>query len=232
MRSMPEPSAPVPFAGAARPSRRVLAGRSCVLEPLDADHHAAGLRAADLAGAEETWRWLPYGPFATDDEHHAFVATMAAGLDPLFFAVVAGGRPVSVLSFLEIVPEHGTIEIGHLWFSAELQRTTAATEAVFLLLEEAFALGNRRVEWKTDSRNAPSRRAAERLGFSFEGIFRQHRWVKGENRDTAWFALLDGEWATASRAFAAWLDPENFEADRRPRRPLGVRELLEARDRG
>src|SRR3954451_17333754 len=148
---MSESPIPMPFAGAAPPSRRVLAARWCTLEPLDADRHAAGLRAADLVGDEGTWRWLPYGPFATDEKHRAFLATMAAGRDPLFFAVVVDGRPVGVLSFLSIVPEHGTIEIGHLWFSAELQRTTAATEAVFVLLHEAFVLGNRRVEWKTDS---------------------------------------------------------------------------------
>ena len=165
---------------------------------------------------------MPYGPFAADDDHRAFLAAMAAGDDPLFFAVVVGGQPVGVLSFLEVVPEHGIIEIGHLWFSAALQRTTPATEAVFLLLQEAFALGNRRVEWKTDSRNTASRRAAERLGFTFEGVFRQHRWFKGENRDTAWFSLLDGEWPAAFRAFTAWLEPTNFDASGRQRQPLGV----------
>lgn len=219
---MPGPPITARFAGASPPSRRVLAGRWCTLEPLDADRHAAELRAADLAGDEGNWRWLPYGPFATDEEHRAFLRKMAAGRDPLFFAVVVDGQPVGVLSFLAIVPEHGTIEIGHLWFSAELQRTTAATEAVFLLLHQAFALGNRRVEWKTDSRNAASRRAAERLGFTFEGIFRQHRWFKGENRDTAWFSLLDRTWPAACREFEAWLDPATFDADGRQRRPLAV----------
>jgi RimJ/RimL family protein N-acetyltransferase len=219
---MPEPPVPAPFAGATSPSRRGHAGRWCTLEPLDAERHAAGLRAADLAGDDGTWRWLPYGPFATDEDHRAFLTSMAAGRDPLFFAVVVDGRAAGVLSFLEIVPEHGTIEIGHLWFSAELQRTTAATEAVFLLLNEAFALGNRRVEWKTDSRNAASRRAAERFGFTFEGVFRQHRWFKGQNRDSAWFSLLDREWPAARRAFEAWLDPANFDADGRQRRPLAV----------
>jgi RimJ/RimL family protein N-acetyltransferase len=225
---VPDPPPPAPFAGAAAPSRRELAGRWCTLEPLDAARHAAGLRDADLAGDEGTWRWLPYGPYASDEEHRASVARMAAGHDPLVFAVVVDRRPAGVLSFLEIVPEHGTIEIGHLWFSTGLQRTTAATEAVFLLLDEAFALGNRRVEWKTDSRNAASRRAAERLGFAFEGIFRQHRWVKGENRDTAWFSLLDREWPAIRAAFAAWLDPATFDADGRQRRPLAARQ---ARDR-
>lgn len=217
------PCGHVPFAGATRPARRVLTGRWCTLEPLDAARHAAGLRAADLAGDEATWRWLPYGPFASGEEHRAFLATMAASDDPLFFAVVVGGRAVGVLSFLEVVPEHGTIEIGHLWFSSALQRTTAATEAVFLLLREAFALGNRRVEWKTNGENAPSRRAAERFGFTFEGVFRQHRWCKGANRDTAWFAVLDSEWPAVRAGFDAWLDPANFDDEGRQRRPLDVR---------
>ena len=132
---------------------------------------------------------------------------------------LAGG----VVSYLRIEPEHGCIEIGHIWFGAALQRTPAATETIYLLARHAFDdLGHRRLEWKCDAANARSRRAAERFGFTFEGVFRQHMIVKGRNRDTAWFALLDGEWPAARAAYEAWLRPENFDADGRQLSPLAA----------
>jgi RimJ/RimL family protein N-acetyltransferase len=206
----------------ARPPRRAaLEGTRVRLEPLDADRHAARLFHA--GGADPAiWTYLAYGPFADEAEMHAHLAAQAASEDPLYFAVVTD-RPLGVASYLRMQPEHGVIEIGHIWFAAALQRTPAATEAIYLLAREAFdGLGNRRLEWKCDAANARSRRAAERFGFGFEGVFRQHMIVKGRNRDTAWYALLDGEWPAARAAFEAWLDPANFDADGRQRRSLAA----------
>jgi RimJ/RimL family protein N-acetyltransferase len=129
-----------------------------------------------------------------------------------------------VASYLRITPEHGVIEIGHIWFGTILQRTTAATEAIYLLARQAFELGYRRLEWKCDALNAASRRAAERFGFRFEGVFRKHQITKGRNRDTAWFAITDDEWPAIAEGYERWLAPENFDADGRQRRSLG--ELL------
>jgi RimJ/RimL family protein N-acetyltransferase len=144
------------------------------------------------------------------------------GADPLFFAVVepSTGEVLGTVAFLRIDPNAGAIEVGHLAYSPRLQRTAAATEALCLLLAHAFALGYRRCEWKCDSLNEPSRRAALRLGFTFEGIFRQATVVKGRNRDTAWFSMLDVEWPDLHAAFVAWLSPENFAAAGRQRRRL------------
>jgi RimJ/RimL family protein N-acetyltransferase len=204
---------------ARRPAREVLAGERVELQPLDARRHAADLFAAAQGGdASERdpglWDYLAYGPFASEGELAAWAAGQERSSDPLFFAVVdrATGRAGGMASFLRIEPDHGCIEIGHIWFGPALQRTPAATEAIYLLARHAFdALGNRRLEWKCDAANARSRRAALRLGFTFEGIFRRHMVVKGRNRDTAWFAMLDDEWPAARRAFEAWLDPANFD---------------------
>jgi RimJ/RimL family protein N-acetyltransferase len=182
------------------------------------------LAAAQGPGADRNlWDFLGYGPFADEAELAAWIRSNAGGDDPLFFAIVdaATGEPRGVASYLRIEPEHGVIEIGHIWFGAALQRTPAATEAIYLLARQAFDdLGYRRLEWKTDARNERSRRAAERFGFTFEGVFRQHMVIKGSNRDTAWYALLDHEWPAARRAFEAWLDPENFDREGRQRRSL------------
>ena len=210
----------------ARPPRREpLNGRLVRLEPLDADRHTADLHAASHGPDADPalWSYLPYGPFDDLAAMREHLAAQAASDDPLFYAVVdaATGRARGVVSFLRITPEHGTIEIGHIWFGTGLQRTPHATEAIHLLAAHAFdALGNRRLEWKCDAANARSRRAAERFGFTFEGIFRQHLMVKGRNRDTAWFSLLDYEWPAARAAFEAWLDPANFDGDGRQRRSL------------
>jgi RimJ/RimL family protein N-acetyltransferase len=190
------------------------------LEPLDPDRHAGDLHD-EAAGDPRLWDYLPYGPFPDLAELREHLARQAGSADPLFFAVVVDGRAVGVVSYLRIEPEHACIEIGHIWFGASLQRTPAATEVVYLLARHAFDdLGNRRLEWKCDAANARSRRAAERFGFTFEGVFRQHMIVKGRNRDTAWFSIVDGEWPAVREAFERWLDPANFDADGRQRTPL------------
>jgi RimJ/RimL family protein N-acetyltransferase len=195
------------------------------LEPLDAARHAPGLfAAAQGPGADpKLWDFLGYGPFADEAEFAAWIRSDAAGDDPLVFAILdaATAEPRGVASYLRISPEQGVIEIGHIWFGAALQRTPAATEAIYLLARHAFDdLGYRRLEWKTDALNARSRRAAERYGFQFEGIFRQHMVVKDRNRDTAWYAMLDHEWPAARNAFEAWLDPANFDSAGRQKRAL------------
>ena len=208
---------------ARRPVREVLAGRRVELRPLDRQSHAADLWAAAQGDDPSLWDFLPYGPFATPEEMADWVAARAATDDPLFFAVVdrATGRAGGMVSFLRAEPAHGCVEIGHIWFGAALQRSPQATEAIWLLARHAFdGLGNRRLEWKCNAANERSRRAALRLGFTFEGVFRQHMIVKGRNRDTAWYSLLDGEWPAARRAFEAWLAPSNFDAAGTQRRSL------------
>jgi RimJ/RimL family protein N-acetyltransferase len=209
---------------ATAPAHRPLLGTRVRLERLDPERHADDLLAA-AAGDAKLWDYLPYGPFADADELRAWLAERAASTDPLFLTIVdaATGRASGVVTYLRIEPEHGCIEIGHIWFGASLQRTPAATETIYLLARHAFDdLGNRRLEWKCDAANARSRRAAERFGFTFEGVFRQHMIVKGRNRDTAWFSLLDSEWPAARAAFEAWLSAENFHADGRQRSPLAA----------
>jgi RimJ/RimL family protein N-acetyltransferase len=145
--------------------------------------------------------------------------------DPLFFTLarLPEERPLGIASYLRIAPEHGTIEIGHIWFGTPMQRTTAATEAIYLLARHAFDdLGYRRLEWKCNALNAASRRAAERFGFTFEGVFRSHQVVKGRNRDTAWYAIVEDEWPRVRAGFEAWLEPANFDASGRQRHTLGA----------
>ncbi|HMQ31304.1 MAG TPA: GNAT family protein [Chloroflexaceae bacterium] len=202
------------------PPRTPLVGRLCRVEPLDAGRHADELHAANQADAEgRMWTYLAYGPFARAEEYRAWAGEAAAGADPLFHAVVeaATGRAVGVASYLRIAPTAGSIEVGHLAFAPALQRTAAATEALFLMMERAFSLGYRRYEWKCDALNAPSRAAARRLGLSFEGVFRQATVYKGRNRDTAWYAAIDAEWPALEAAFRRWLDPANFDAAGRQR---------------
>ncbi len=208
-----------------RPPRTPMQGRLCRLEPLDAATHAGLLHEAHAADVEgRNWTYLPYGPFGSAAEYAAWVRSVQAGEDPLFFAIVsrASEQPVGVASYLRIDPAMGTIEVGHLAYSPALQRTLAATEAMYLMMRRAFEeLGYRRYEWKCDRFNAPSCRAAERLGFRFEGTFRQAVVVKGRNRDNAWFSILDGEWPAVRTALEGWLDPSNFDAAGRQRRRLG-----------
>jgi len=216
---------PLDWEPVAAPGRAVLAGRTVRLEPIDVGHHAASLFAASHgAGADpHLWDYLPYGPFPDAAGFSAWLSTCASSDDPLFLAVVdeATGRALGMASYLRITPAHGVIEIGHIWFSAAMQRTPQATEAIWLLARHVFDdLGYRRLEWKCDALNARSRRAATRLGFTFEGIFRQHLVVKGRNRDTAWYAMLDGEWPAIRAAFESWLAAGNFDVTGRQRRTL------------
>jgi RimJ/RimL family protein N-acetyltransferase len=200
-----------------------LQGRFCRLEPLDPERHGDALFAASMApGAKDRFRYLfdePQDRAAFD----AWLARAAASDDPLFHAVidVASGRCEGRQSFLRITPEHGVIEIGSILWGPAIARTRVATEALFLAARHVFDdLGYLRFEWKCDARNTPSRRAAHRFGFTFEGIFRQHMVVKGQNRDTAWFALLDKDWPPVRMAFAQWLEPANFDASGRQKARL------------
>jgi RimJ/RimL family protein N-acetyltransferase len=211
------------------PDDSSLAGARVRLDPLSADRHAADLFAAAHEGPDadpHLWDYLGYGPFADVAALHAHLAAQEGSTDPRFYAVVdlATGRAAGVVSLLRIDATHGSIEIGHVWFGAPLQRTPQATEAIHLLARHAFgALCHRRLEWKCDAANARSQAAARRFGFTYEGTFRQHMIVKGRNRDTAWFSILDGEWPASDAAFTAWLAPENFDADGRQRTPLAAR---------
>ncbi len=204
------------------PKRIPLEGANVVLEPVDPARHAPSLFASSK-DAPELWRHLAYGPFKDRAEFTSWLQDRAATDDPLFYALVdrAAGEARGMASYLRMEPEHGVIEIGHIWFAPALQRTRAATEAIFLLARHAFDdLGYRRLEWKCDSLNAPSRRAAERFGFTFEGIFRQHMITKGRNRDTAWYSIIDSEWPARRAAFESWLAPENFDEEGRQHRSL------------
>ena len=198
-----------------RPSREPMAGRTCRVEPLDVDRHAADLFAADALDRDGvSWTYLPYGPFRTLGDYVDWMAAAVGREDPYFHAIVdrATGAAAGVASYLRIDPAAGSIEVGHIHYSPKLQRTIAATEAMYLMMKRAFELGYRRYEWKCNALNAASRAAAQRLGFSYEGVFRQARVDKGRNRDTAWYACIDGEWPALDRAFRAWLDPSNFDA--------------------
>jgi len=200
-----------------------MSGAYCRLEPLDAARHAADLFEANRRDADgRMWTYLAYGPFDTLDAYRSWAERMAASDDPLFFAVVdtASGRAAGVASYLRIDPPNGAIEVGHIAYSPALQRTRASTEAMYLMMRRAFTLGYRRYEWKCDALNASSRAAAERLGFSFEGIFRQATVYKGRNRDTAWYAAIDRDWPRLERVFTRWLEPENFDDDGRQRARL------------
>jgi RimJ/RimL family protein N-acetyltransferase len=195
----------------------VLRGHHVTMEPLDAGRHADALfRAAEGAASDPLlWRYLPYGPFDDPDTFREWVRTNSESTDPLFHAVVpTGGEASGQTSFLRIDPAHGAIEIGHIWFGGSIQRSPATTEAIFLLASHAFdGLGYRRLEWKCNARNARSRAAAERLGFTYEGTFRNHTVVRDRNRDTAWYSIIDEEWPGVRDAFQAWLSPDNFDAN-------------------
>ena len=199
---------------AAQPRRITLHGNYCRLEPLDPPQHADSLFEANDDNIA-MWTYLPYGPFATRAEYRAWVDGVAQSEDALFFAIVdlRSGRAIGLASYLRVAPAIGSIEVGQLAFSPALQQRTAATEAMFLMMQEAFALGYRRYEWKCNALNQPSRRAAQRLGFSFEGVFRQANIVKGRNRDTAWYSVIDSEWPALSNVFTQWLAPTNFTPD-------------------
>lgn len=194
------------------PEPMVLDGTYCRLEPLSAEKHAALLFAA-FAEHDENFDYLPAGPFHSAAQFHRWVKEATADPSMSFFAVFHKGKQIytGLLSFLRISPAAGSIEVGNIIFSHEMQRSTCATEAIYLLMQWVFEAGYRRFEWKCDALNKPSRRAAQRFGFSYEGIFRQALVYKGRNRDTAWFAMIDTEWPALKEAYRVWLDPANFD---------------------
>ena len=207
-----------------RPTAASLGGRWCRLEKLDPARHGDSLFAASTAGgAEDRFRYLFEPPPADRAEFDTWATRAAAGTDPLFYAVIdaASGRTEGRQALMRITPEHGVIEIGSILWGPRIARTRIATEALYLFAKYSFDdLGYRRFEWKCDAQNSPSRKAALRFGFSFEGIFRQHMVVKGKNRDTAWFAIGDADWPKIRSGMERWLDPGNFDADGTQRKTL------------
>jgi RimJ/RimL family protein N-acetyltransferase len=208
-----------------QPPRPVtLYGRSVTLEPLDAARHSAAIWNA-VHGHDEVWTWLADGPYPAEPALRAALADKQSSPSAVFFAILPAPGPyvpgpyvpglhpaAGYASYMRIEPAHGVVEVGNILLSPALQRTTAATEAMYLMARHVFDdLGYRRYEWKCNAENEPSRRAALRLGFAYEGMFRQHMVIKDRNRDTAWFAMLDHEWPARKRAFESWLDPANFD---------------------
>ena len=204
------------YTGAARPGPVVLAGRYGRIEKLDPARHGASLWES-ISAAPTMWDYMPYGPFDDESAFQSWLTGRATLDDPYVYAVVApDGRAVGIAALMAIRPDMGVIEVGHIAYAPALQRTPLGSEAQYLLARYAFdTLGYRRYEWKCNALNAASRRAAERYGFTFEGIFRQHMIVKGKNRDTAWFSIIDSEWPDRRVAFERWLEPANFDADGR-----------------
>ena len=210
--------------GAARPSRSPMKGRYCTLEPLDVEAHAEDLFDAYSADPEGSlWTYMPVGPFTSRQALDAYLSSASESEDPIFFAIVdlSTGKALGLATFMRIKPDAGVIEVGNISYSPTLQRTAMATEAMFLMMARAFdELGYRRYEWKCDALNAASRRAADRLGFSFDGIFEQALVYKGRNRDTAWYSILDRDWPRLKRAYEQWLNSKNFDDKGRQRQSL------------
>ena len=206
----------VPTHAAVRPERRVIAGRFIRLEPLDSERHGTSLwQETHGPGAAARWQYLFDEPFADEKSFHDFLTRKAVSADPLFYAIIdqSAGRAVGFETLMRIEPAHRCIEVGSILYGHSLQRTPGATEAQYLLMRYIFEdLGYRRYEWKCNALNEPSRQAAVRLGFTFEGIFRKHMIVRGRTRDTAWYSMLDDEWPVAKAAFECWLAPANFDA--------------------
>jgi RimJ/RimL family protein N-acetyltransferase len=225
------------WAGAKPPRREPLIGRYVRLEPVDGVRHATDLFELSHGpqGDPAIWIYMGYGPFADIAAFRTWLVEREASADPVFYTIVdeASGKAAGMASFLRIVPADGVIETGHIWFTPFLQRTRQATEAIFLMGKYAFdTLGNRRLEWKCNARNAPSRRAANRFGFTFEGVFRQHMIVKGRNRDTAWYSIIDRDWPAIKAAFEAWLDPANFDSSGREKKKLAASQFAAPRPFG
>ena len=215
---------PMPgWKGVERPPRTAIAGRYCRVEPIDPARHAEDLyRANALDPSNRNFTYLLSGPFETFDAYRQWMETSCLRDDPLFHAIVDidTGKAAGVASYMRIDPKNAVIEVGNINYSPLLQRKPAATEAMYLMMKRVFELGYRRYEWKCDFLNAPSRAAAQRLGFSYEGIFRQAIIYKGRSRDTAWYAVIDSEWPALEHAFQRWLDPANFEAQGNQRERL------------
>lgn len=216
--------APVPnWTPPPAPPRTPIDGRYVRLEIFDPDRHAADLYEANSV-SDAIWDYMPQGPFASFAEYRDWATDNCMGDDPLFHTVIdlSDGKAKGVASYLRIAPGAGSIEVGYITYAPALQRTRAGTEAMFLLMKRAFELGYRRYEWKCNALNAPSRRLAQRLGLSYEGVFRQAQVVKGRNRNTAWYAAIDSEWPALETAFETWLDPANFDADGRQKQSLSA----------
>jgi RimJ/RimL family protein N-acetyltransferase len=220
---------PVDPTPAKRPARLTLEGRFVRLVPLQPEHAEALYEGSHGEDAERLWAYLSPAPFADRASFRNYIARSVQSEDPLFFAILdATGRAVGHATYMRVTPEHRVIEVGNILYTPALQRTPGGTEAMYLMARHAFEdLGYRRYEWKCNALNAPSRRAAERYGFNFEGVFRQHMIVKGLSRDTAWYAMLDTEWSARKAAFERWLAPDNFDADGRQK--IGLAELMGAR---
>ena len=222
--SVPDPHSgrpvglPVDTKPAQKPGPVILEGRYGRVEKLDAARDGAALWAA-VKGHDELWPYMGYGPFADEKTFAAWLSERPALEDPYSYAIIdKAGRAVGIATLMETRPAMRVIEVGHIVYTPPLQRTPLATEAQYLLAKYVFeTLGYRRYEWKCNALNAPSRRAALRYGFTFEGVFRQHLIVKGRNRDTAWFSMLDSEWPARREAFERWLAPENFDAQGKQR---------------
>jgi RimJ/RimL family protein N-acetyltransferase len=218
--------APVGPLPSLRPAAAILVGTTVQLEPLDPQRHGPELYSAGHEGeaAQHIWDYLSYGPFADETAYTAWLRDAAAGADPLFFVVYdrLSNRAGGIISYLNIVPKSGSIEIGHIWLAPFLQNTRQGTEALYLSMDYAFTLGYRRLEWKCNAQNEASRRAAARLGFAYEGTFYQHTISKGRNRDTAWFSILDYEWPLIQVNFRQWLADENFDASGKALTSLGA----------
>lgn len=208
------------------PARKTFIGRYTRLEPLDVAQHAKALyNAYTQTGDDALWTYMFYGPFASLADFEWYLQQQCLGDDPLFYTIIdpQTATAVGLASLMRIVPTHGVVEVGHITYAPSLQKTPAATEAMFLLMQHVFdELGYRRYEWKCDSLNEPSRRAALRLGFTFEGVFRQALVYKGRNRHTAWFSLLDSEWPAVKQGFNRWLDAANFDATGQQRHSLAL----------
>ncbi len=217
------------------PPRSVMAGRHCRLEPVDPARHADRLHLANALDRDGAmWTYLPYGPFESAADYRTWMERACLGEDPQFFTIIdlATETPTGLAAYLRIDRANGVIEVGHLAYSPLLQRTRAATEAMVLMMARAFELGYRRYEWKCHTLNRPSRAAAQRLGFSYEGTFRQAVVTKGRNRDTAWYAIIDSEWPDLRAAFARWLAPDNFDAAGRQRLSLSALTVPLVKTRG
>lgn len=210
----------------ALPPRTVMQGRTCRIEPIDPARHAAELFAANATDAEGgMWTYMNHGPFENLADYRAWMEAACLGDDPLFHAIIdeVSGTAMGLAAYLRINPADGVIEVGSIAYAPEMQRTIAATETMYLMMRRAFdELGYRRYEWKCDALNAPSRAAALRLGFVYEGTFDQATMYKGRNRDTAWYAITDRRWPALKQAFEAWLDAGNFDASGRQRKCLGA----------
>jgi len=210
-------SPPLNWHAARAPSRDTLQGRTVRLESLNPARHGDGLWQA-LQGPDSDpllWDYLPYGPFNERADFDTWLSRNATSQDPLFFTVVeqSSGQVQGLLSYLNIAAPHGSIEIGHICYGRVMQRSVQATEVIYLLGKWAFANGYRRLEWKCNNDNARSKRAAERFGFSYEGLFRQHMVIKDRNRDTAWFSIIDSEWPALATGYERWLAADNFDAE-------------------